>query len=255
MNEQLDQDRTLTLNSCQHFQQTNEQLIHDHDQLQKLYTKLEQEFDTTINQLSDQRTSHRLLTKEYKYLQLEFETLLKEKQTLVNRVSYLLKDIHQFECQLADHQPLDEQYRLLQKQYQMRTDDLQETLNVNQNLKQQCDQIKLELNKTRTDLAGIQLQYKTINTDYVNLISKYEVGSTLARSCLFSFLPLSQFLEQQTERTEEEKSQLIEQLHNLVQQNQNVLAQALSNKDLFHEEARGYLWVSIIANFLEIPSL
>jgi len=52
-----------------------------------------------------------------------------------------------------------------------------------------------------------------------------------------------QFLEQQTERTEEEKSQLIEQLHNLVQQNQNVLTQALSNKDLFHEEARGYLYV------------
>ncbi|CAF4605122.1 unnamed protein product, partial [Rotaria sp. Silwood2] len=49
------------------------------------------------------------------------------------------------------------------------------------------------------------------------------------------------FLEQQTERTEEEKSQLIEQLHNLVQQNQNVLTQALSNKDLFHEEARSYL--------------
>lgn len=36
---------------------------------------------------------------------------------------------------------------------------------------------------------------------------------------------------------------MIEQLHNLVQQNQNVLAQALSNKDLFHEEARGYLYV------------
>jgi hypothetical protein len=51
------------------------------------------------------------------------------------------------------------------------------------------------------------------------------------------------FLEQQTERTEEEKGQLIEQLHNLVQQNQNVLTQALSNKDLFHEEARGYLYV------------
>ncbi|CAF4315047.1 unnamed protein product, partial [Adineta steineri] len=62
-----------------------------------------------------------------------------------------------------------------------------------------------------------------VNAEYANLISKYE------------------FLEQQTERTEEEKSQLIEQLHNLVQQNQNLLSQALSNKDLFHEEARGYL--------------
>lgn len=58
-----------------------------------------------------------------------------------------------------------------------------------------------------------------------------------------SIFSLFKFLEQQTERTEEEKSQLIEQLHNLVQQNQNVLAQALSNKDLFHEEARGYLYV------------
>ena len=72
---------------------------------------------------------------------------------------------------------------------------------------------------------------------------------------LFVTLLFAQFLEQQTERTEEEKSQLIEQLHNLVQQNQNVLTQALSNKDLFHEEARGYLCVTIIAAFLSISSL
>ncbi len=73
---------------------------------------------------------------------------------------------------------------------------------------------------------------------------------------IISIFLLFKFLEQQTERTEEEKSQLIEQLHNLVQQNQNVLTQALSNKDIFHEEARGYLYVlKIIIKILKINSL
>ncbi|CAF0838079.1 unnamed protein product [Rotaria sordida] len=223
LNEQIENDRLIIINSCQHFQQTNEQLINDHDQLQKLYTKLENEFDTTLNQLTEQRTTNRLLTKECKYLQIELDTIVKEKQNLLNRISYLLKQIHQYETKLAEQKPLDEQYLLLQKQYQIRTDDLQDTLTINQNLKQQLDEIKLELSKSRSDLATIQMKYTNINAEYANLITKYE------------------FLEQQTERTEEEKSQLIEQLHNLVQQNQNVLAQALSNKDLFHEEARGYL--------------
>ncbi|CAF3286345.1 unnamed protein product [Rotaria socialis] len=223
VNEQLENDRMMSLNSCQHFQQTNDQLINDHDQLQKLYTKLENEFDTTINQLTDQRTTNRMLTKECKYLQIELDTIVKEKQNLLNRISYLLKQLHQYESKLADQKPLDEQYVLLQQQYQSRTDDLQDTMNMNQNLKQQLDETKLELSKSRSDLATIQMKYTSINAEYTNLIMRYE------------------FLEQQTERAEEEKSQLIEQLHNLVLQNQNVLTQALSNKDLFHEEARGYL--------------
>ncbi|CAF4033760.1 unnamed protein product [Adineta steineri] len=223
LNEQIENDRTIALNSCQHFQQTNEQLINDHDQLQKLYTKLEHEFDTTINQLTDQRTTNRMLTKECKYLQMELDTIVKEKQNLLNRISYLLKQIHQYENKLAEQKPFDEQYLLLQKQYEIQTNDFQDAININQNLKQQLDELKLELSKTRSDFATIQMKYTNVNAEYANLISKYE------------------FLEQQTERTEEEKSQLIEQLHNLVQQNQNVLAQALSNKDLFHEEARGYL--------------
>ena len=223
--EQLENDRTVAVNSSQHFQQTNEQLINDHDQLQKLYTKLEHEFDTTINQLTDQRTANRMLTKECKYLQIELDTIVKEKQNLLNRISYLLKQIHQYESKLAEQKPLDEQYSYLQKQYQIRTEDLQETIHLNQDLKQQLDQSKLELSKARSDLAHLQMKYTNIHAEYVNFITKYE------------------FLEQQTERMEEEKSQLIEQLHNLVQQNQNVLAQALSNKDLFHEEARSYLYV------------
>lgn len=230
--EQLDNDRTIAINSSQHFQQNNEQLIHDHDQLQKLYTKLEQEFDTTINQLTDQRTANRMLTKECKYLQIELDTIGKEKQNLLNRISYLLKQIHQYESKLAEQKPLDEQYNYLQKQYQIRTEDFQETLNVNQELKQQIDQTKLELSKSRSELANLQMKYTNIHAEYANLITKYE------------------FLEQQTERMEEEKSQLIEQLHSLVQQNQNVLAQALSHKDLFHEEARGYLYVFNPAHLL-----
>jgi chromosome segregation ATPase len=116
-----------------------------------------------------------MLTKECKYLQIELDTIVKEKQNLLNRISYLLKQIHQYETKLAEQKPLDEQYTLLQKQYQIRTDDLQDTMNRNQNLKQQLDEIKLELSKSRSDLATIQMKYTNINAEYANLITKYEV--------------------------------------------------------------------------------
>jgi chromosome segregation ATPase len=116
-----------------------------------------------------------MLTKECKYLQIELDTIVKEKQNLLNRISYLLKQIHQYEIKLAEQKPLDEQYTLLQKQYQIRTDDLQDTMNRNQNLKQQLDEIKLELSKSRSDLATIQMKYTNINAEYANLITKYEV--------------------------------------------------------------------------------
>jgi len=116
-----------------------------------------------------------MLTKECKYLQIELDTIVKEKQNLLNRISYLLKQIHQYETKLAEQKPLDEQYILLQKQYQIRTDDLQDIMNRNQNLKQQLDEIKLELSKSRSDLATIQMKYTNINAEYANLITKYEV--------------------------------------------------------------------------------
>jgi chromosome segregation ATPase len=116
-----------------------------------------------------------MLTKEYKYLQIELDTIVKEKQNLLNRISYLLKQIHQYETKLAEQKPLDEQYILLQKQYQTRTDDLQDTINKNQNLKQQLDEIKLELSKSRSDLATLQMKYTNINAEYANLVTKYEV--------------------------------------------------------------------------------
>jgi len=116
-----------------------------------------------------------MLTKECKYLQIELDTIVNEKQNLLNRISYLLKQIHQYETKLAEQKPLDEQYILLQKQYQIRTEDLQDAINRNQNFKQQLDDMKLELSKSRNDLATIQIKYTNMNAEYVNLITKYEV--------------------------------------------------------------------------------
>lgn len=128
-----------------------------------------------------------MLTKECKYLQVELDTIVKEKQNLLNRIGYLLKQIHQYEMKIAEQKPFDEQYLYLEKQYQLQTDDLQETINKNENLKQQLDEIKLELSKSRSDLATIQMKYTNINAEYANLITKYEV-------CLRNFL-FSEILE------------------------------------------------------------
>jgi chromosome segregation ATPase len=175
VNEQLEHERTLTLNSCQHFQQTNEQLIHDHDQLQTLYTKLEQEFDATIQQLTDQRTANRMLTKQHQYVQVEYNSIVKEKQTLINRVNYLLQEVHRLERQLTEQQPFDKKYFLVDKQYRHCQDELNTILKINDNLKQQLEQVTCESNKTQRDLTSIQKQLTHVNAEYANLITKYEV--------------------------------------------------------------------------------
>ena len=167
-NEQIENERSLAIKSCEHFQQTNEQLIHDHDQLQTLYTKLEEEFDRTIQQLTDQRTANRMLNKECQYLRVELEMMAKEKENTINRMNYLLRDIRQLEMKLAERQPFDEQYLLLQKQYQVRTDDLQNTININENLHQQVNQMKVELSQKHTE-------WNHLNTEYHNIMAKYEV--------------------------------------------------------------------------------
>ena len=43
------------------------------------------------------------------------------------------------------------------------------------------------------------------------------------------------------EKLEDEKAQLFEQLHLLLQQNQEILTQTLTNKDLYHEETKAYM--------------
>ena len=43
------------------------------------------------------------------------------------------------------------------------------------------------------------------------------------------------------ERLEAERAQLFEQLHMLLQQNQEILTQTLANKDLYHEESKAYM--------------
>jgi hypothetical protein len=48
-------------------------------------------------------------------------------------------------------------------------------------------------------------------------------------------------LETLNEKLEEEKSQLFEQLHLMLQQNQEILTQTLNTKDMFHEETKAYL--------------
>ena len=48
-------------------------------------------------------------------------------------------------------------------------------------------------------------------------------------------------LESLNDKLEDEKTQLFEQLHLLLQQNQEILTQTLNSKDIYHEETKAYL--------------
>jgi hypothetical protein len=48
-------------------------------------------------------------------------------------------------------------------------------------------------------------------------------------------------LENSNEKLEDEKGQLFEQLNILLQQNQELLTQALNSKDSYHEQTKNYM--------------
>lgn len=48
-------------------------------------------------------------------------------------------------------------------------------------------------------------------------------------------------METLNEKLEDERTQLFEQLHLLLQQNQEMLTQSLQNKDVYHEETKAYM--------------
>ena len=86
-----------------------------------------------------------------------------------------------------------------------------------------CNEIKVENAKLLADIAAKKENLQLLQFKLIQIQEK------------------CQTLESANEKLEDEKSQLFEQLHLLLQQNQELLTQALNSKDSYHEQTKSYM--------------
>jgi len=117
------------------------------------------------------------------------------------------------------------------------------------------NQLNNENNNLKTDNKNIHNEFsKQQEKIQHQLMQTNQLNEKIQVNCLFNLInffihilkPLSfnkkkQKLEALNEKLEDERSQLFEQLHLLLQQNQEMLTQSLQNKDVYHEETKAYI--------------
>jgi hypothetical protein len=228
------------LDSHEKLNDSYKKLLSDHEQLQKIYVQLETDYDELYVELNKKHLLinglnsdlDELKEKNLQFTQKYYET----EQELTKFKSRLFNDA----CVITDENESSKKLEL-ERIYELKFSQL------NDEIKQL--QMKRELVETRIGEMNRNLEVKTTENSQLRSENKaIEIELTKHQEKVqIQLLQLSQLnekihsLEIQNEKLEDEKSQLFEQLHLLLQQNQEILTQTLNSKDMYHEETKAYL--------------
>jgi chromosome segregation ATPase len=111
-------------------------------------------------------------------------------------------------------------------------------------LKLKREQVETKVSELSKNLAANSDENVLLKTENRNFQLEISMNKDKIQ---MQFIQLNQMtdkvksLETLNEKLEDEKAQLYEQLHLLLQQNQEILTQTLTSKDLYHEETKAYL--------------
>lgn len=203
------------LDSHDQLNQSYKSLLVDHENLQKIYLQLESDYEEIYSELSEKHS------------------IIKSLQSNLDETNDKLKLFteKQFSEKTASTDDLVDAEK---QNFELKIGKLNlEISALNQNgkfLEQQLDNVRKSLDSAnsdnvllRTDLGKQKDQNNKLEIQLDQINDKLRVYETVK------------------EKLEEEKTQLFEQLHILVQQNQELLVQLLNSKDMFHEETKAYL--------------
>ncbi|CAF0824667.1 unnamed protein product, partial [Brachionus calyciflorus] len=189
------------LDSHEQLNQSYKTLLVDHENLQKIYLQLESDYEEIYAELNQK---HSVISN----LKTDLETTSEKLKNITNRAksekSSSTDDLIDLE-----KQALEEKIKKLNQEIQILD---QNSLTLDKQIQDQ--RIENSKQKDQNNLLQIQLG---------QLGDKLRVYESL------------------NDKLEEEKTQLFEQLHILVQQNQEILVQTLNSKDMYHEETKAYL--------------
>lgn len=203
------------LDSHDQLNQSYKSLLVDHENLQKIYLQLESDYEEIYSELSKKHSIindlQSSLDDSNSKLKLYTEKQYNEKMTSTDDLVDYEKQT--FELKLnklnQDILVLNQNGKFLEQQLE--------------NMRKNVDSVNSENVALKNDLGKQKDQNNKLEIQIDQISEKLRVYESLK------------------EKLEEEKTQLFEQLHILVQQNQELLVQLLNSKDMFHEETKAYL--------------
>jgi hypothetical protein len=95
----------------------------------------------------------------------------------------------------------------------------------------------VDLQRFRVEANELEVE----NSKLIVVLGTKKENLQLLQFKLIQIQEKCQSLENSNEKLEDEKGQLFEQLNILLQQNQELLTQALNSKDSFHEQTKNYM--------------
>lgn len=118
--------------------------------------------------------------------------------------------------------------------YQKLNRDFMEIVTKNEQAENKIQQLQIEIENFKNNLKIIENENLKLKDELLNKKDSLQLNiNQLNDKC--------QAYEITIEKLEDEKTQLFDQLHILLQQNQELLTQALNSKDVYHEHTKAYM--------------
>ncbi|XP_042859655.1 girdin-like isoform X2 [Penaeus japonicus] len=226
---QSEGERDKVRRTCDERGSRLNQLVSDHEALQRLHQQLTREYDSLIQEHNNLKTSHRNLKleqKELKEKQSEMsageEDLLKLREALEAEMSKLKTDSTSLANLRGEHSRLKDDFRSLfsaneklRSEYKSLQGDYKSIKTENNTVKLRLTELNGELNDTRDQMAALDVEVSKLN-------NKCQVLQTLNVTL------------------EEDRRSLMSQVSLLLTQYHDLLTQTLEDKQHFHQEEKNF---------------
>ena len=220
-------------------------LLNDHEELQKIYIQLENDYDDLYQELNKRNTHVNNLNKDLDEIKSKHLSNLLVIEKLEEKVDVLSEPKDSNDVCVNTEEDIEyltnKKQREIEEFYEQKFQQLNSEIS---ELKLKREQVETKVSELSRNLAANCDENALLKTENKN--AQLEISMNKDKIQM-QFIQLNQMtdkvksLETLNEKLEDEKAQLYEQLHLLLQQNQEILTQTLASKDLYHEETKAYL--------------
>jgi chromosome segregation ATPase len=226
-NETEENFKTL-IDSNKKLNESYSKLSNDHEELQKIYLQLEIDYDEIYQELNKKHSSLNQLNNEIDQLKDKYTASL----IMIDDLSNKLPTIESVQKNDISCNTIESIQDINSYENKLKAINLE----IN-HIKIKKEDNEVEIKKLLNENFILKSENKNIN-ELTKQNEKIHQEQLIKNNQLNEKI---QKLEHLNEKLEDERSQLFEQLHLLLQQNQEMLTQSLQNKDIYHEETKAYI--------------
>lgn len=204
-------------------------LVSDHETLQKLHDDLTTEYESLLLEHGSQKSIHKLTRNEMKDLQDQLSILLRDKNDVNKLQEMLEKEREQLKVESKSLSNLQMEYNQLRNKF----DSLQ---SAHSRLEKEHHDLLTDYKRVKSEYNELQLRFTELQgeaTENREQLNSADLEMTkLATRC--------EAIDQMNQKMEEENNQLLYQMKTLINQNQELLTEALNSKDQHAETTKAY---------------